>query len=63
MRRRRIPTGGTWHAGTVLSGMRSRDGSPNWVIRGLALLVALLLAGPLTVYVFRAVARLLSYAL
>ena len=43
--------------------MRSRDGSPNWVIRGLALIVALLLAGPLTVYVFRAVAELLSYAL
>ena len=52
-----------WHAGRVLSGMRGRDGGPNWAIRGLALVVALLLAGPLTVYVFRAVAGLLSYAL
>jgi len=43
--------------------MRDRRGGPNWVIRGLALVVALLLAGPLTVYLFRAAAGLLSFAL
>jgi hypothetical protein len=47
----------------MLSGMRDRSGGPNWAIRGLALIVALLLAGPLTIYVLRALGHLLSYAL
>lgn len=33
----------------MLSGMRGRDGRPSGVARALGLLVALLLAGPLTV--------------
>jgi len=43
--------------------MRDRRGGPNWVIRGLALLVALLLAGPLTLYLFRGLTAILGFAL
>ena len=44
----------------MLSSMRDRQGRPNWVIRGLALVVALLLAGSLTPYLFRAVSALVG---
>ena len=49
--------------GAVLSLMRDRRGGPNWVIRGLALVVALLLAGPLTIYLFRAVRAMVAVIL
>lgn len=43
--------------------MRDRDGSPRTRVRLLALVVALLLAGPLTLLVLQAAARLLDRAL
>ena len=43
--------------------MRNRRGGPNWLIRSLALLVALLLAGPLSIYAFRMITAVFSYAL
>ncbi len=43
--------------------MRNRQGGPNWVVRGLALLVALLLAGPLTLYVVRGLTAVLRSVL
>jgi len=43
--------------------MRDRRGGPNWVIRALALVVALLLAGPLTVYLFRGLTAILGTVL
>ena len=43
--------------------MRDRDGSPKIRVRVLALVVALLLAGPLTLLVLQAAARLLDRAL
>lgn len=48
------------HAGTVLSSMRDASGGPNLRMRLLALVVALLLAGPLTVLLVRGGVRLLS---
>ena len=43
--------------------MRDRSGGPNWRMRALAILLALLLAGPLTALVFQAAARALDIAL
>ena len=42
------------HRDLVLSELRNRAGGPNAVVRALALLLALLLAGPLTVLALRA---------
>ncbi len=46
------------HRGGVLNGMRDRSGAPNLRVRALALVLALLLAGPLTVLLVRALLRL-----
>ena len=43
--------------------MRDRDGGPRVRVRLLALVVALLLAGPLTLLVLQAAARVLDRAL
>ena len=50
------------HAGVVLSEMRNRSGGPNWVLRGLAVLLALALAGPLTLYLLQGLSALLRAA-
>ena len=42
------------HAGAVLSSMRDPSGGPNLRMRLLAVLVALLLAGPITAALVRA---------
>ena len=42
--------------------MRNRAGKPNWAVRGLAVVLALLLAGPLTVYLLRGLASLVDAA-
>lgn len=60
-RQRRQPY--LWDGGEVLSEMRDRSGAPNPLVRGLALLLALLLAAPLTVLVVRAAAKVLGVAL
>jgi len=51
------------HGVRVLSDMRNRSGAPNALMRALALLLALLLAGPLTVLVVRAALTALDRAL
>ena len=51
------------HPGPVLSSMRDRDGGPKVRVRVLALVVALLLGGPLTLLVLQTVARLLDRVL
>ncbi len=51
------------HPGRVLGSMRDRSGGPNLGIKLLALVVALLLAGPLTVFLFEAAAKVLDLAL
>ena len=51
------------HPGAVLSSLRDRDGGPKVRVRLLALVVALLLAGPLTLLLLRAAARVLDLAL
>ena len=51
------------HPDGVLSRMRDSTGAPNVRMRALAVLVALLLAGPLTVALFRGAAALLRLAL
>ena len=43
--------------------MRNSRGGPNWGVRLLAILLALLLAGPLTIIVIQAAARVLDLAL
>ena len=43
--------------------MRDSRGGPNLRVRALAIVVALLLAGPLTLFVLRAAARVLDLAL
>lgn len=48
------------YAGGVLSGLRDSRGRPNLLVRVLALVVALLLAGPLTFAVVRLVDGVLS---
>jgi hypothetical protein len=50
------------HAPRVLHEMRNRRGAPNVLVRALALLLALLLAAPLTVLAVRAAARALELA-
>lgn len=47
----------------VLSEMRDRSGGPNWRMRALAILLCLLLAGPLTALMIQAAARALDLAL
>ena len=47
----------------MLSSMRDRSGGPNLRMRLLALVVALLLAGPLTVYLVRGAAVAVRAAL
>lgn len=47
----------------MLSEMRDRSGAPNRVVRALALLLVLLLAGPLTVLLCRAAVKALDLAL
>ena len=54
---------GPWQAGRVLSEMRDRTGGPNWRMRLLAIVLALLLAAPLTALVVQAAARALDLAL
>jgi hypothetical protein len=44
------------YPGSVLSALRDRNGRPNLRVKLLALVVALMLAGPLTVLVVRLVA-------
>jgi len=51
------------HGGPVLGEMRDRSGGPRLLVRALALLLALVLAGPLTVLVLRAAARAIGLAL
>ena len=51
------------HRGRVLGEMRDRSGGPNLLVRALALLLALVLAGPLTVAVLRGLSRALGLAL
>ncbi|CAN5319878.1 hypothetical protein BH24ACT10_BH24ACT10_07410 [soil metagenome] len=46
----------------MLGEMRNRSGGPNWVLRVLAVLLALLLAGPLTVLVLQGALRLAGRA-
>jgi len=43
--------------------MRNQTGGPNWVMRGLAVLLALLLAGPLTVLLAQGVMRVIYLVL
>ena len=50
------------HPGGVLSEMRNRSGGPNWVLRGLAILLALALAGPLSAYLLQGLVALLRVA-
>jgi len=47
----------------VLARMRNRDGGPDWRLRLLAVVLAVLLAGPLTVLLVRTAGRLLDAAL
>lgn len=47
----------------MLSEMRDRSGGPNWGVRALAVLLALLLAGPLTLLVLQGALRVLDAAL
>ncbi len=42
--------------------MRNRSGRPNWAVRGLAMVLALLLAGPLSIYLLRGLATLVGAA-
>ena len=46
----------------MLGEMRNRSGGPNWALRVLAVLLALLLAGPLTVLVLQGALRLADRA-
>lgn len=55
--------GRDWHSRGVLRELRGRDGAPHAGTRLVALVVALLLAAPLTVLVWRAVAALLEVLL
>ena len=51
-----------WHPGAVLTEMRDRRGGPNRLMRAVALLLALLLAGPLTVLLLTGLVRVVSAA-
>lgn len=50
------------HPGGVLSSMRDPRGGPNLRIKLLALVVALLLAGPLTLFVLQALGKVIDLA-
>ena len=50
------------HPGRVLSSMRDPRGGPNLRIKLLALVVALLLAGPLTLFVLQALGKIVDLA-
>ena len=50
------------HPGPMLREMRNPAGGPNWLVRGLAVVLALLLAGPLTVYLAQGVVGLVRIA-
>jgi hypothetical protein len=50
------------HAGGVLSSMRDSSGRPNGRVRALAIVVALLLAAPITVAVLRGAAAVVRAA-
>jgi hypothetical protein len=52
-----------WHSEDVLSDMRNSRGGPNWQMRVLAVVLALLLAGPLTVFLLQAAVKVLDLAL
>lgn len=52
-----------WERAQVLREMRNDRGAPSRVVRALALLLVLLLAGPLTVLLVRAAAKALDLAL
>jgi len=52
-----------WDHVPVLSEMRDRSGAPNRRVRALALLLVLLLGGPLTVLLVQAAAKALDLAL
>ena len=54
---------GFWHSGGVLSEMRDDRGGPNFRMRVLAVVLALLLAGPLTVFLLQAAVKVLDLAL
>ncbi len=54
---------GLCHPGRVLSSMRDSRGGPNLRIRLLAIVVALLLAGPLTLFVLQALGKVLDLAI
>lgn len=59
-----FPTQGrTWQAWPVLSEMRDSRGGPNWRIRALAILLALLLAAPLTALIVQGAVRVIGMAL
>ena len=60
-----FPAQGTcfWHSDDVLSEMRNDRGRPNWRMRVLAVVLALLLAGPLTVFLLQAAAKVLDLAI
>jgi hypothetical protein len=47
----------------VLGSMRDRDGRPNLAVRALGILLALLLAGPLTIVLARGLRALVDAAL
>ena len=51
-----------WHRGGVLGALRDESGKPNALVRGLALVVALCLAFPLTLLVLRLLERVLRAA-
>ena len=51
-----------WHPGRVLSEMRDQRGGPNRRMRLLALVLALLLAGPLTAMLLEGALQALSLA-
>ena len=51
------------HRVGMLSEMRDSRGGPNWRMRALAVLLCLLLSGPLTVLIFQVAARALELAL
>jgi hypothetical protein len=50
------------HPGRVLSSMRDSRGGPSFGMKVLAVVVALLLAGPLTVLIVRAAAAAIRFA-
>lgn len=52
-----------WHRDAVLGAMRDRSGGPNVRIRLLALVLALLLAGPLVLLLLQAALRLVDVTL